>query len=122
MRFITPTISILLSGFFSSLAIADSSTCNSICAHNNDPGLWTDAHATSAQVDSILANGGGCVQGSVQGHMCIAIIGSEEDANLVAGCLEQMAAQWQSYNDNWYLWSSITCVSGSSTGIISITA
>ncbi|KAM0166082.1 hypothetical protein ACHAQE_001945 [Botrytis cinerea] len=122
MKFITPTISILLSGFFSSLAIADSSTCNSICAHNNDPGLWTDAHAPSAQVDSILANGGGCVQGSVQGHMFIAIIGSEEDANLVAGCLEQMAAQWQSYNDNWYLWSSITCVSGSSTGIISITA
>ncbi|TEY78690.1 hypothetical protein BOTCAL_0046g00110 [Botryotinia calthae] len=122
MRFITPTISILLSGFFSGLTIADSSTCNSICAHNNDPGLWTDVHAPSAQVDYILANGGGCVQGSVQGHMCNAFIGSEEDANLVTGCLEQMAAQWQSYNDNWYLWSSITCVSGSSTGIVSITA
>ncbi|KAF5868606.1 uncharacterized protein Bfra_012253 [Botrytis fragariae] len=122
MRFTTPTISILLSGFFSSLAIADSSTCSSICAHNNDPGLWTDAHVPSAQVDSILTNGGGCVKGSVQGHMCIAIIGSEEDASTVAGCLEQMAAQWQSYTDNWYLWSSITCASESSTGIISITA
>ncbi|KAF7938596.1 uncharacterized protein EAE98_000934 [Botrytis deweyae] len=122
MRFTTPTISILLSGFFSGLSIADSSTCSSICAHNNDPGLWTDVRVPSAQVDNILTNGGGCVKGSVQGHMCIAIIGSGEDVDTVAGCLEEMAAQWQSYTDNWYLWSSITCVFETSTGIISITA
>ncbi|TGO18594.1 hypothetical protein BTUL_0009g00440 [Botrytis tulipae] len=121
MRFTTLTISILLSGFFSGLAIADSTNCSSICAHNNDPGLWNDAHAPSAQVDYIIANRGGCVTGSVQGHMCIAIIGSENTIT-VADCLEQMAAQWQSYTDNWYSWSSITCVSETATGIISITA
>ncbi|TGO61549.1 hypothetical protein BOTNAR_0127g00260 [Botryotinia narcissicola] len=121
MRFTTPTISILLSGFFSGLAIADSPICSSICAHNNDPGLWNDDHTPSAQVDYIIANRGGCVTGSVQGHMCVAIIGSEYTI-IVADCLEQMAAQWQSYTDNWYLWSSITCVTETATRIISITA
>ncbi|KAF7902474.1 hypothetical protein EAF00_002377 [Botryotinia globosa] len=59
MRFTTQAISILLSGFFFGLAIADSTNCSSIYAHNNDPGLWNDALAPSAQVNYIIANRGG---------------------------------------------------------------
>ncbi|KAG4028587.1 hypothetical protein MFRU_020g00300 [Monilinia fructicola] len=115
MKFSSTTISILISGLLSGLAIAD---CN--CSHNNDAGRWIDSHSPAAEVINLVNANGGCYTATVQGHMCVTISGSGDDANNVRGCLQEVSADWQSYHGDWFLWTAITCQAGGSVGTVAI--
>ena len=72
------------------------------CEHNNDAGRWRDSSDPAGRLADLCSNGGGCYQAEA-GRMCVS-----GDLNK-CGCAVQAASEWQSWHDDWFLWSAITC-------------
>jgi hypothetical protein len=98
MRFLTTTIAVI------SLFGAGSLSCT--CNHNNDAGRWIDSNSPAGAAVPLINANGGCYHATVQGNMCVSFTNGNQ---AVKDCLGQVAANWQSYYDDWFLWTSITC-------------
>ncbi|EJD46492.1 hypothetical protein AURDEDRAFT_164322 [Auricularia subglabra TFB-10046 SS5] len=102
--------------FALALLVAGTHACN--CAHNGDAGRWVDSNSPAAVASSLVNRGGGCYDATVQGHMCVSL----DNANqAVRDCLSAEAANQQSYHNDWFLWTAITCSDGAARAQLTIT-
>jgi len=91
-----PTLYVLVSTLVPSIR-----ACN--CYHNNDAGRWRDgSESPASRIDILCFSGGGCYEAEL-GDMCIS--GDKTQCP----CAASAAANWQSFHDDWFLWSAITC-------------
>lgn len=84
---------------FMLLGIA-SAQCN--CVHNGDAGRWEDSLDPASRLGDLCKKGGGCHQ-ATKGRMCVS-----GDLGKCT-CAVDSAKAWQSWNQDWWLWSAITC-------------
>ncbi|KAL1616531.1 hypothetical protein SLS56_011369 [Neofusicoccum ribis] len=61
--------------------------------------------------------GGGCYTATVQGHMCASFTNVNQ---AVKDYLAQEVSNDQSYHNDWFLWTSITCQDGAAQGTLTI--
>jgi hypothetical protein len=99
MKFLKPFHACILMPILIPSIYAD---CN--CVHNGDAGRWRDSDTPAARLAEICHDnpGGYCYQAEA-GKMCVAGDYNQCD------CAVQMAANWQSWHGDWFLWSAITC-------------
>ncbi|KAK4106666.1 hypothetical protein N658DRAFT_394640, partial [Parathielavia hyrcaniae] len=72
------------------------------CHHNNDAGRWDDPMDPAGRVADLCSRGGGCHQAAI-GRMCVSGDMGQ------CGCATQAAQDWQSWHNNWFLWTAVTC-------------
>jgi hypothetical protein len=72
------------------------------CFHNGDAGRWDDSMDPAGRLTALCRAGGGCYQAAI-GRMCVTGDLSRCD------CAEQVAADWESWHGNWFLWTAVTC-------------
>lgn len=92
------------------------SACN--CQNNNDAGRWIDSNSPGAKAATLIDNGGGCYDATVQGHMCVTLTAAND---ALKDCLSDKAINDQSYHGDWFLWTSITCEDGDARAVLNIT-
>lgn len=106
----------LTTALVASLA-AVSQACD--CVHNgDDAGRWNDRLSPADALSTILNTAGNCYEATGQGRMCIT--GSGSPSQDTKNCLQSYADTQQSWHDDWFLWSSITChdANGATWGLI----
>ena len=73
------------------------------CFHNGDAGRWRDSESPAGRIALLCAAGGGC-HTSLQGAS-MRVMGNVG----MCSCLSNVAANWQSWHGDWFLWSVIQC-------------
>ena len=61
---------------------------------------------------------GGCHKGNGQGNLCVAFSNINDE---IKDCMKSYAQKEQSYHGGWFLWTTIQCRDGVSTGQTSMT-
>ena len=97
MRFqlLSTTAAVLLFGFASA-------QCD--CRHNGDAGRWRDALSPADRVRDICTRDNLGCHDAERGRMCVTSPNRNQ-----CSCAIEAANSWQSWNSDWWLWSSITC-------------